>query len=58
MKLSILESSTGVIRSFDANENMSVYFLIQKLADTFSYDKKRMKLLFNTTILNKMPLNS
>jgi hypothetical protein len=56
MKLTIVEGSTGLQRDFSGgNENMSVSFFMQKISDMYSYDKKRMKVLFQTKILNKLP---
>ena len=55
MKITVVESTTGIKRQFQGNENMSVLFLIQKLSENFGYDKRRLKLLYKTIILNKTP---
>ena len=56
MRLTIVESSTGLTRDFSGgSDQMSVSFFIQKISEMYQYDKKRMKVLFQTQILNKMP---
>ena len=56
MKLTIIESTTGRRRQFDqGNQDMSIAYLIQKVSHLYKYDKRRMKLLYMTQVLNKTP---
>ena len=56
MKLTIIESTTGIHRNFSGgSEDMSVGYFIGKVSEMYQYDSKRMKILYNSTILNKMP---
>ena len=56
MKLTLIESTTGLSRTFQGgNEDMSVGYFLSKISELYNYDRKRVKLLFMTQILNKTP---
>jgi len=56
MRLTIVESTNGTKREFTGgNENMTVQFFLQKISELYDYDRNRVKVLFNTNVLNKMP---
>jgi hypothetical protein len=56
MRLTIVESTTGNERQFaGGSEDMSIGYFIQKISELYQYDRKRVKVLYNTNILNKMP---
>ena len=56
MKLTLVESTTGAHRLFQGgNEDMSIGYFLNKICELYQYDKKRVKILFMTQILNKTP---
>ena len=53
MKLILIESTTGFQRTFQGgNEDMSIGYFLSKISELYQYDRKRVKLLFMTQILN------
>lgn len=56
MKLKIVESTTGVVRNFDAGSpEMTVQYFINKISDLYNYDKFRVKVLYMSQVVNKNP---
>jgi hypothetical protein len=49
MKLTLIESTTGIARSFQGgSEDMSIGYFLSKISEIYNYDRKRVKLLFMT----------
>lgn len=56
MKLQLIESSSGVQRYLDGiHENMTIAQFITRISEAYNYDRKKVKLLFKSQILNKHP---